>query len=74
MHNVSLSNELVRTIQEERLTQAQIRRERSRRLVRTSRSDQESMRMALGPGIQFGGVTQRVLDTVVHRSTSAPAA
>lgn len=74
MHHTQLTTELVRTIQEERLQQAHLRRERSKQLISKPRSEHEAMRMALGPGTQFGGVTEQVLDTVVHRSGSARAA
>lgn len=74
MLNTMLAGELVRTIQEERLLQAHLRRERAKQLISRPRSEQEAMRMALGPGTQFGGVTEQVLDTVVHRSGSARAA
>lgn len=73
MDHMMLAGELVKTIQEERQLQAQLRREQSRRLARSSRSEQESLRMALGPGIQFGGVTEQLLDAVFDRTGSAPA-
>jgi hypothetical protein len=74
MNHSLITSELVKTIQEDRLLQAQQRRERSRRLIRGSRRQTEMMRMAIGPGTQFGGVTERVLDTVTDRGRSAKAA
>jgi hypothetical protein len=65
--------ELIKTINEERLLQAQRRRDISRRLVSRSRPQRETMRMALGPGVQFAGVTEQVLDTVANRPGRAPA-
>jgi hypothetical protein len=67
MTSQSITAELVGTIQEERRLQASRRRELSKARVRNERPQQEIMRMALGPGIQFAGVTEHVLDTVTNR-------
>jgi hypothetical protein len=68
-----ITAELARTINEERLLQAQRRRERSRRLVAQPPPQMETMRMALGPGVQFGGVTEQVLETIAHGTQTRAA-
>jgi hypothetical protein len=74
MTHQSITAELIGTIQEERRLQAARRREIARRVVRNERPQEEVMRMALGPGIQFGGVTEHVLDTVTNRRLRKTAA
>lgn len=69
MNHPMLTPELVKTINEERLLQAERRRAKSRRLVSSSQIQHDLMRMALGPGTQFGGVTEQILDTVGRRAT-----
>ena len=73
MNHSLITTELAKTINEERLLQAQLRRERSRRLSSRSAPQREKMRMALGPGVQFAGVTEQVLDTVTNRNRRALA-
>lgn len=60
-----ISNELANTILEERRIQAEARRMRSRRLVNHVYTQDETIRMALGPGTQFGGVTDQIIKNVV---------
>ena len=74
MNNYLITSELVKTIQEERLHQAQRRRERSRRFGRGSTPQLETIRMAIGPGTKCGGVTEQLLDTTTGGGRSAKAA
>jgi hypothetical protein len=64
VNHPAITTELIGAIQEERRLQAARRREISRRTVRSERPQQEIMRMALGPGIQFAGVTEHVLNAI----------
>lgn len=73
MDHGSGNPEPVKVIQEERMLEAQRRREASLRLLKTPLSEYQMMRMALGPGIQFAGVTERLLDTVTNRAIHHPA-
>lgn len=66
--------ELIEAIQESRMREAERRRAISAAQLRTPLTEWEAMRMAVGPGIQFAGVTERVLDTVTHRVRHRPAA
>ncbi|MGD2100805.1 MAG: hypothetical protein PVG83_01070 [Acidimicrobiia bacterium] len=71
MNHSLITTELGATIREERLRQARQRREQSRRLVGDHRAKGDAMRMALGPGIQFGGVTEHVLRIVSKTNQGA---
>lgn len=51
-------------IEEERIQQAERRRLMARDNSRCHLSESKAMRMALGPGIQFGGATDGVLEAV----------
>jgi len=74
MNNFLITSELVKTIQGERLLHAQQRRQRSRRHVQSTGLPLQANRTATGPVTQFGGATERVLDTVSERGPSARAA
>lgn len=66
MNHSLVTSELVKTIQEERLLQAERRRVQARQLITARGAGEDEMRMALGPGTQFAGVTDRILDTVTR--------
>lgn len=55
---------LGKMIEEERMQQAERRRTLARSNSRCHLSESKAMRMALGPGVQFGGATDRVLEAV----------
>lgn len=65
--------ELVKAIQEARLREAERRRALSRRNTGSELSERTAMRMAVGPGFQFGGVTDGVLAAVTGQKPARMA-